>query len=233
MVEEDKDPVTDPETDPPDDPPTPLPKGQGKGEGEGEDPPDTASLEVKRLQKEFVDQQKLLKQSQEELKKFKDGFKSLFGEEKKKEKPDPNSELKQYMEEQFKQINSRLDEKEHEEVMSNLSENIGLKTPEQKEFFEFKIMKAQEEKGEALSQKEIQSIGEGVKKLHGEEKAKTGSSVNATDGGPAVNIGDSESISYKTFKDMDLMERSELFRANPKMFEKYTEKENAGIMKVT
>ena len=234
--EDEKDPEKDPVTEPDNDPPEDLPTGKSKkedDEGEEDKEPQVSSTVAQKLQRELAEQQKLLKQSQEDLKKFKDGLKSLVGEkEEKKKKDDPNTELKQYMEKQFEQINSRLDEKEHEEVMESLSESMGLKTAEQKEFFEFKIMKAQEEKGEALSQKEIKKIGEGIKKLNSAAEGSKGSSVVETDGGPAVNIGNTDNISYKNFKDMDLMEKAELFRANPKMFDKYTTRHNEEVMKI-
>ena len=213
-----------------------LPAGK-KGKPDDEDPPKVDPL-VQKLQKDLTESQETLKKNQKEFKTFQDKLKNLFVDEeeekKKKEKNAPNAELKEYMEKQFEKINARLDEKEHEEVMESLADNLGLKSAEQKEFFEFKIMRAQEEKGSALSEKEIKKIGEGVKKLHGGEKEEQnkGSSVNETDAGPAVDIGDTASITYKAFLKMNIMERSELFRANPKMHEQFIAKENEEFMNV-
>lgn len=220
-----KDPV---EKDPAED----LP-GDKKGK-EGEEKDDSSTEPdplVQKLQKDLSESREAQKKNESELKAFKDKLKGIFeeeGEKKKKEKDDPTSELKQYMKEEFEKINSRLDEKEHEEVMENLASQFGLETDEQKEFFEFKVMKAQEAKGEALSEKEIKKIGEGIKKLHGEkeDKPKKGSSVTAKDGGPAVDIGDANAVTFEIFSKMNLLERSEFFRVNPQMHQQFQEKEN-------
>lgn len=231
MSEAEKEP-TQPE---PANPPEPdLPAGK-KPEPATPPEPDKPAFDAEAFQKELKKSQDDAKKSQEELKKIKEGFKKLFGdeEEAKKKKEDPNSELKEYMQEQFKQINARLDEKEHEEVMDSLSSNFDLKTPEQKEFFEFKIMKAQEEKGEALSEKEITAIGESVKKLHATKEASPkGSSVVENDGGPAIDIGSADNITYKKFQEMGLMERGELFKVNKNLYEKFIVKEQEEALKV-
>ena len=195
------------------------------------DKPDDVTLPIAEQKKQLAEMNKLVEAQKKEiegLSEFKKKMKDVFSDDAPKEekKKDTISSLKEVFMGEFKKINERLDAKEQEETMQGISDSLGLKTPEEKEFLEFKMAKLQEDKGENIQAKDIQDLGASIKKMFGKNSKKDeASSVSETDPGPARNIGNADSITFKQFQGMDIMERSEFFRINPKLCDKFFEQE--------
>ena len=182
----------------------------------------TEELEANRLE---------LKKTQNELNEFKGKLKKLFLDEEDEKEKDPVQGIQKFMESEFKKINERLDRRESEESLNKISDSFGLKSEQEKEFFEFKLAKAQAEKGDRFSDKDVENIGkETVEFFKKQNKQTSSSTVNETDPGPTNNLGTSDSVTYEKFKQMDLMERSKLFGVNPSLHDRLLDKENADEM---
>ena len=205
---------------------------------------DDSSDKISTLEKLLKAKDEEHKKDREEFAEFKNKLKNVFGEKEEK-KDDPNSDLKKYFDEQFKALNERIDAREHEDALSSISDSLGLQTDEQREFLEFKLAKAQDSKGSDLTHKEVEKIGNDVRASFGLDKkkdkktAKTEESDETQDLGassvnemqvPAVDIGDATSITQKQFNDMNLLEKSEFYKANPQLYKKYSEKNLEGEM---
>ena len=202
----------------------------------------------------LADKDKEIAKHSQQLAKIKEAF--GIKDEKPDEKVNNLNELKDLIKAEISKVHERLDEREHEDTMEGLSQHFGLQTEDQRDMLELKLAKAQDRKGEELTQKEVDKIGKSVAKMFNvkpekqdtgkkapklpdvtatqdstlryeetddpeEEDPNTGySSVIDTNPSPAANLNNSDTVTLKQFNNMDIMEKSELWKTNRVLYDK-------------
>ena len=206
-----------PQNDPPqEDPPQEDPPQEDPPK---EDPSDGYKKTILNLQSQLKKQSEQNEQLAQEYQKMRDGIASAFGE-KQKTKEDTQAEFQQKMLESIEKINNRLDERESEAQFNKLSDNVGIKGEEQKDYFAFKLNRKMEQKGEDLTQKEIEDIGnEVLSHYDGVTQKETGpSSVSQKHGG--IKRSNTMQVSQAQFSKMNVVERQDLYNKNPELHDK-------------
>ena len=220
-----KDDPEEPEEEPKDDPNEPEPEPEEKPEPEPEpkkEDDEKESNEVKKLRLQMEKYKAENKKAIDELGSFKKKMKDLFApEESKKNK---NQEFQELVLKKLQTIEERQEKRDAEDFMSSFAHNLGIKSKEGQDFLEFKVMKAQNDKGEDLTEKELLAIGQEVKKSFGNKKDTnpTGFSDSKKPSGAGL---DPSGLTVEKFKTMSIMDRNELFKSNPDLYDQLADQD--------
>ena len=150
--------------------------------------------------------------------------------EKSKEKSS-NENIIKFIEKKFKERDEKEDqnkaELEYAEFINRFSKELGLKNQDQVDYLEYELSKLLDAKGDNVTEADYEKLGNKIKTHYGITKAST---VIPQDTGPSQSVSDSSGITYKQFKEMDIMQRNDLYTSNPELFDKYLDRENASKM---
>ena len=182
--------------------------------------------------KEDVDWKEKFNSLKNENKKLLDGIKSVLGMETEKSKEKSSNEnIIKFIEKKFKERDEKEDqnraELEYAEFINRFSKELGLKSKDQVDYLEYELSKLLDAKGDNVTDADYEKLGNKIKTHYGITKAST---VIPQDTGPSQSISDSSGITYKQFKEMDIMQRNDLYTSNPELFDKYLDRENASKM---
>ena len=177
-------------------------------------------------------QEKINKEYKEKIAKWEKAFGEVSGkkeEKKTKEQVSLENLLKETMKpfaEKIENLERVISQQHNNKSFADMASNFGIEnTPDAQDFFEMKIAQLQEEKGEDISDQEASEILAKVKQHFPAKKTTNKASSVEHNNKKPVELGNVETLDYKGFKSLTMMQKNELFRQNPNRYMDFVKEE--------